>query len=91
MEHTLNYKKKEVIKGRYEDGTIENIEQLDEEIQNILLEVSNWDKDIDEAKNLIMYKALLFVLQNKHDENILHRYSWDYFEKNKKELMGKVP
>lgn len=93
MEYTLKShdRSEEVIKGRFEDITIENIEQLDADLLNTLIEVSNWDKDIEESKNLMMYKILLFVLHNKHDENILHRYSWQYFEKNKKELMGKVP
>lgn len=93
MEYTLatNNKDKEVTKGRFEDTTIENIELLEEELEGILLEVSNWDRDIGDAKNLIMYKLLLFILHNKHDENILHRYSWQYFEKNKKELKELVP
>lgn len=91
-EITLNSNQKEVFKRRFEEQTMENVKELDEELEDILVKVSNWDYDVIESKDLIMHKFLLFILHNKqYDELVIQKFSWEYFEKHKDKLIGTIP
>lgn len=71
---------------RKEKETEEKILQLHDE----LLEVT--DNATEEDISRVMFKVLLFALVVKGmNENVIHNYSWKYFEENKKYFMQRVP
>lgn len=78
---------KEVNKVISDEQSIENIENLEE----IVKEYVGQDVDDDVMVSRIMYKVLLFILSNPSNENILHRYCWNYFNKNKDYYMNMIP
>ena len=69
-----------------EMSTKESVETLEQEI-NKLIDSSD---DKNEVVSRIMFKVLTFTLQNM-DINLLHNYSWKYFNDNKEYFMNIIP
>jgi ubiquinone biosynthesis protein UbiJ len=69
-----------------EMSTKESVETLEQEI-NKLIDSSD---DKNEVVSRIMFKVLTFTLQNM-DNNLLHNYSWKYFNDNKEYFMNIIP
>ena len=91
MEYTIKSKKKEPeMLSRDEQITTNEILELDDFVNDTLFKVSNWDMDIEEAKDYIMYKFIKFTMHHQ-DEKVLNNFSWKYFNKNKSKLMKKIP
>lgn len=69
-----------------EEWTKESVETLEKEIKKLM----DSSEDNDEVVSRIMFKVLMFTLQNM-DNNILHNYSWKYFNENKEYFMNIIP
>lgn len=67
--------------------TKQEVELLEQEILKIMNE-SDVDKGVIVSR--IMFKVLLFAIQNKENE-ILHDYAWKYFNENKDYFINKIP
>ena len=70
-----------------EQQSIENIETLEKELKQFVEQ----DEENDVIVSRIMYKVLLFMLSEPSNENILHRYCWNYFYKNKDYFINIIP
>lgn len=69
-----------------EEWTKESVEKLEREINKIL----NSDADNEVVASRIMFKALMFTLENM-DNILLHKYSWKYFADNKEYFINSIP
>lgn len=73
-----------------EEITEENIRVLKETIISELEEYEKGKLSREEYSEILMYKLLLFSLGG-YEEKVVHRYAWDYFDKNKSYLLETIP
>ena len=69
-----------------EEWTKESVEILEHEITKLI----DSSEDKDEVVSRIMFKVLMFTLENM-DNDILHNYAWKYFNENKDYFMNIIP
>ena len=69
-----------------EEWTKESVENLEQEITKLIYSSENKE----EIVSRIMFKVIMFTLENM-DNNILHNYSWKYFNENKEYFMNIIP
>ena len=73
-----------------EEITEENIRVLKETIISELEEYEKGNLSREEYSEILIYKLLLFSLGG-FEEKVVHRYAWDYFDKNKNYLLETIP
>lgn len=71
----------------HEQTTLDKVEQLRVDIQNIL---SEHHDNPQLCEDLILYKSLLFAVEG-WDDITLHNYIWKKFDENKGVLIEKIP
>lgn len=69
-----------------EEWTKESVENLEQEITKLI----DSSENKEEIVSRIMFKVIMFTLENM-DNNILHNYSWKYFNENKEYFMNIIP
>ena len=70
----------------------EHIGEFENRVRRILTEHNITGDELENMVNMIMYEALLYSCHYHHvNENVVMNMSWEYFNRAKKEILGKVP
>ncbi len=66
--------------------TNQSVDNLEMEIRKLM----NEEEDKEVIISRIMYKVLLFTLENTNN-NFIHNNAWKYFEENKDYFINRIP